>query len=137
MYLLDTNTLSELRAGKPNQSQAVRAWAAQVQPAALFVSSITILEIETGLRLLERRAPPQGQAIRAWFEAVRKRFAGRVLPFGEQAAIVCAGLHVPNPQSVKDGMIAAIALEHGLTVVTRNTKDFEKTGVALLNPWEF
>ncbi|WP_073355983.1 type II toxin-antitoxin system VapC family toxin [Lampropedia hyalina] len=137
MYLLDTNTVSELRSGKRGQSEAVRAWAAQVRPNQLFLSSITVLEIEIGIQLLENRHPPQGQAIRTWFENVRRSFAGRILAFSEDTAVVCARLHVPDPRSSYDSMIAATAIEHGFTVVTRNVKDFERTGVQLLNPWSF
>jgi len=67
---------------------------------------------------------------------VRAAFAGRILPFTDQAASLCAALHVPDPQSERDAMIAATALEHGFIVATRNTKDFEDTGVQLVNPWE-
>ena len=135
MFLLDTNVISELRHGKPNQSSQVRRWAAEQSTGRLFLSAITILELEQGIPALERRAPPQGSALRIWLTGVRDVFAGRVLPFTDQSATICASLHVPNPRSERDAMIAATAIEHGFTVVTRNTQDFVNTGVLLLNPW--
>jgi toxin FitB len=136
MFLLDTNVISELRQGKPNQSAEVRNWAARHRASTLYLSSITILELEKGILLLERRTPPQGAALRVWLTGVRAAFAGRILPFTEQAASLCAALHVPDPRSERDAMIAATALEHGFTVVTRNTQDFVNTGVQLMNPWD-
>ncbi len=136
MFLLDTNVISELRQGKPNQSPEVRSWAAQHQASTLYLSAITILELEKGILLLERRTPPQGAALRVWLTGVRAAFAGRILPFTEQAASLCATLHVPDPRSERDAMIAATALEHGFAVATRNTQDFVNTGVQLINPWK-
>ncbi len=135
MFVLDTNVISELRQGKPQPSAAVRRWAAGQPSHRLFLSAITILELELGIQALERRTPPQGSALRSWLAGVRAAFAGRILPFGENTAAVCASLHIPNPRSERDAMIAATALEHKFTVVTRNVVDFEATGVALINPW--
>ena len=135
MFLLDTNVISELRHGKPNQSSQVRQWAARQSTGRLFLSAITILELEQGILALERRTPPQGNALRIWLTGVRAAFAGRILSFTDDSATICAALHVPNPRSERDAMIAATALEHGFTVVTRNTQDFVNTGVLLLNPW--
>lgn len=137
MFILDTNVLSELRAGKRNQSPSVRKWAAQVRPEQMFLTSISVFEIEAGIRRLERLTPPQGEMIRHWFDTVRGHFSGRVLPFSEQAALICARLHIPDPMAMNDSMIAAIALEHGFTVVTRNTRDFESSGVGLIDPWAY
>ena len=136
MYLLDTNVLSELRKGKPNQSAEVRIWAAQQRASTLYLSAITILELEKGILLLERRTPPQGAALRVWLTGVGAAFAGRILPFTEEAASLCAALHVPDPRSERDAMIAATALEHGFIVATRNTSDFVNTGVRLVKPWD-
>ena len=135
MFVLDTNVISELRNGKPNQSAAVRNWAAGQPSNRFFLSAITILELELGILALERRQPPQGSALRAWLAGVRIAFAGRILPFTENTAPVCAALHIPDPRSERDAMIAATAIEHQFTVVTRNTADFKPTGVALVNPW--
>ena len=133
MFLLDTNVISELRAGKPAKSPAVRRWAAQQPVDTPYLSAITILEL--GVQALEYRTPPQGSALRGWLDGIRKAFDGRIIAFDEAAAVTCATLHIPDRRSDRDAMIAAIALKHRLAVVTRNTADFEKTGVALLNPW--
>jgi len=135
MYVLDTNVISELRQGKPKQSPDVRTWAAIVPVSQLFLSAISILELELGVLALERRTPPQGSALRAWLTGVRATFAGRMLPFTEHTASLCAAMHLPNPRSERDAMIAATALEHGMTVVTRNVADFMGTGVQLINPF--
>ena len=135
MFVLDTNVISELRHGKPNQSPDVRAWAAAQPTSKLYLSAITILELEIGIQALERRTPPQGSALRAWLTGVRAAFAGRILPFTVNTATVCASLHVPDPRSERDAMIAATAIEHRFTVVTRNVQDFANTGVPLVNPW--
>ena len=123
------------RQGKPSQSSEVRAWAAAQPASRLFLSAITILELEKGVQALERRTPPHGSALRAWLAGVRAAFAGRILPFTEYTAPLCAALHVPNACAERDAMIAATAIEHGFTVVTRNMPDFINTGVPLLNPW--
>jgi hypothetical protein len=93
------------------------------------------MELEMGILSLERKTPPRGSALRAWFEGVRDAFAGRVLPFTEGVAMRCARLHVPDRRSDRDSMIAATALEHGFSVVTCNVRDLEGTGTKLLNPW--
>ena len=135
MFVLDTNVISELRQGKPQPSVQVRNWAANQPSSKLYLSAITILELEIGIRALERRTPPQGSALRAWLAGVRLAFAGRVLAFTDTTAPVCAALHVPDRRSDRDAMIAASALEHGFAVVTRNVADYADTGVKLVNPW--
>jgi predicted nucleic acid-binding protein len=135
MFILDTNVISELRQGKPQQSMAVRQWAAGQPSNQLFLSAITLIELELGIQALERKTPPKGSALRHWLGSVRAAFAGSIFPFAENTAPVCASLHFPNPRSDREAMIAARAIEHRCTVVTRNTSDFEPTGAALLNPW--
>ncbi|SCK51754.1 hypothetical protein VAR608DRAFT_5214 [Variovorax sp. HW608] len=136
MYVLDTNVLSELRAGKSRIEPAVIQWAQSVPLSRIYLSAITILEIELGIRQLERRKPPQGTVLRAWFNGIPRAFEGRILPFTAEIAMCCAGLHVPDPAPERDAMIAATAMTHGMTLVTRNVVDFTRTGVTLLNPWE-
>jgi toxin FitB len=138
MYLLDTNVVSELRkirAGKADRN--VAAWADSVDAAELYLSVITVQELEIGVQLMERRDPAQGALFRAWLNShVLPAFAGRILPVDSAVALCSAALHVPAPRPVRDGLIAATALVHGMTVVTRNVADFEPTGVPTINPWD-
>lgn len=138
MYLLDTNIISELRKAKSGRADKnVIAWAADVSADSLFLSVITILELEIGIQLVEHRDAAQGTQLRAWLEGnVLPAFSGRILPIDVPVAQRCAKLHVPNPCSDRDALIAATALVHGMTVITRNIADFQATGAALLNPWD-
>jgi toxin FitB len=135
VFLLDSNVISELRDGKPQQSQLVRAWANQQMPTTLFLCATVVLELERGIQLLERRTPTQGQGLRRWLHLVLQQFEGRILPFNVKTAPICARLHVANPRSERDAMIAAVALEHRFAMVTRNTQDFVGAGLTLINPW--
>ena len=136
-FLLDTNVVSELRkarAGKANA--AVTGWASRVRAGSLYVSAITLLELELGVLQLERRDGAQGAVLRAWLDGhVLPAFAGRVLAVDAPVALQSARMHVPDRLSERDAMIAATAFVHRMTVVTRNVADFEASGVALLNPW--
>ena len=138
MYLLDTNVVSELRKVRAGRSDpGVAAWADQVEPGSLFLSTITLHELELGVLLMERRDAKQGSLLRQWLEqAVLPAFGGRILVVDAAVARRSAALHVPDPQPFRDGLIAATALEHNLVVVTPNLADFEATGVKLLNPWQ-
>lgn len=137
MYLLDTNVISELRkAGSGKANPQVIAWAAATDNALFYLSAISVLELETGILRKERKDAQQGKILRVWLEQqVLPAFAGKILPVDTQVARYCAGMHVPDPGSYRDTLIAATALAHDLTVVTRNTADFTATGVRLLNPW--
>jgi len=135
VFLLDTNVISELRVGKANPSAAVRRWAAATPANQLYLSAISVLELDTGVLLMERKDTQQGQILRSWLQSVLKEFSSQILPFGGTTAVLCAAMHVPNRRSDRDAMIAAAAKEHGYVIVTRNTNDFENCGVQLLNPW--
>ena len=136
MFLLDTNVISELR--RPDKADRnVVAWAGTIPAATFFLSAISILEIELGVLLIARKDAAQGAVLRAWIDdQILPRFDGRILAVDTAVAQRCARLHVPDPRAERDALIAATALVHGLTVVTRNVADFEPVGVALLNPWE-
>jgi hypothetical protein len=138
MYLLDTDVVSELRKTRSGRTDPnFAAWSAAAPVGMLYLSVVTILEIETGVIRVERRDVTQGRALRTWLEDhVLPAFDGRVLPIDTAVARRCAPLHVPNPVAELDALIAATALVHGMTVVTRNVADFVATGVALLNPWQ-
>ena len=136
MYLLDTNVISALR--RPDKADPLlREWAAGVPVSRFYLSVISILEIEHGVLLEIRKDKKQGALLRAWVDnEVLPRFEGRILPIDVDVTLQCARLHVPDPQPERDALIAATALVHKLTVVTRNVKDFLPTGVQVLNPWE-
>jgi predicted nucleic acid-binding protein len=137
MFLLDTNVISELRkarAGKADHN--VVAWVQNVPAESLFLSAIVVQELEIGALLAEWRGAPQGKILRTWLDDyVLPDFSERILPIDTAVARRSAALHVPNPRPIRDGLIAATALVHGLSVVTRNVTDFASTGVSLVNPW--
>jgi hypothetical protein len=139
MFILDTNVVSELRKAKAGRADPnVAAWAADAVTATLFISVITILELEAGILLVARRDSEQAATLRAWLDQhVLPAFAGRVLAVDTAVAQRCARLHVPDRKSDRDALIAATALVHGMTVVTRNVADFAAIGVALLDPWQW
>ena len=137
MFVLDTNVVSELRKVRVGKgADAVSKWAQRVDGASFHISAITIMELEQGILLLLRRDPAQAELLRDWLEAhVLTAFAPRILPVDTAIARRCASLHVPNPRAERDALIAATALVHGMTVVTRDERDFVGTGVTILNPW--
>ena len=137
MFLLDTNVVSELRKIRLGRADKnVAQWADSVDATQLFLSVITVQELEVGVLLAERRDPPQGAVLRAWLENhVLPAFEGRILPVDLKIAKRSAALHLPDPRPAMDSLIAATALVRGMTLVTRNVVDFQPTGVAMLNPW--
>lgn len=137
-YLLDTNVISELRKIGDGKADAnVVRWIGGREPADFCLSAITVLELERGILGVQRRDASQGARLRAWLDSrVRPEFAGRILPIDDAIATRCAHLHIPDRRNEVDALIAATALVHGLTVVTRNVRDFEGTGVVVIDPWQ-
>lgn len=138
MFLLDTNVVSELRKVRLGKADPhLTEWADSVDAGSLHISAITVLELEIGILQLERKDPRQGTVLRTWFDTlVLPEFNGRIFAVDTAVAQRCARLHVPDPRAERDALIAATALVHGMTVVTRNVADFEASGVPLLNPWD-
>ena len=138
MFVLDTNVISELRKVRLGKADVnVAAWTQTVDAADLFVSAITIMELELGVLSIERKDAAQGAMLRSWLEQhVLPEFSGRTLPVDTAVAQRCARLHIPDKRGERDALIAATAHVHGMTVVTRNVADFKPTGVPFLNPWE-
>jgi toxin FitB len=138
MFVLDTNVVSELRkakAGKANKG--VVDWAHRVPAALMFLSVISLQELEHGVLLAERRDRRKGKVLREWLDdSVLPAFADRIVPVDTPVALQAAALHVPDPAPVRDALIGATALVHGMTVVTRNTIDFERyAGLEVIDPW--
>lgn len=138
MFLLDTNIISELRkatAGKANSG--VVEWAREVPPAVNFLSVISLHEIAYGVLLAEHSDTRKGAILRNWMEEdVKPNFADRVIPIDETVATAAASFHIPDRAPLADSLIAATALVHGLTVVTRDHRGFSRfTDVEVLDPW--
>ena len=138
MLLLDTNVVSELRkvaSGRAHPNVVV--WNETVDPAETFISSVVLHELEIGVRLVEHNDPAAGKVLRNWLEnIVLATFSGRILPLDEAAAVQAARWHVPDPKPINDAYIAATAFTRRMTLVTRNVRDFDGMGVALVNPWD-
>jgi predicted nucleic acid-binding protein len=136
-YLLDTNVVLELRKIGDGKADAnVVAWVRREDAASFFLSAITILELERGILGVQRRDVLQGARLRAWLDShVRPEFAGRMIAMDDAVATRCAHLHIPDRRNEVDALIAATALVHGLTVVTRNVKDLDGTGTITVDPW--
>lgn len=137
IYLLDTNVVSELRkAGDGRADVNVINWAGNLSTRRLYISAIVLMELEVGVRGIERKDVSQGTMLRSWLDGhVKPFFSGRIVPIDENVAIECAKLHVPDRKSERDALIAATAIVHGMIVATRNVRDFSNTGIKVLNPW--
>jgi predicted nucleic acid-binding protein len=137
-FILDTNVISEFRKAASGRCHPnVKAWVEAVDPEAVYLSVITIMELEVGYLSLKRRDLLQAAHVKAWIsDYIPRVFRDRILVLDNAVALVCAGLHVPDKRPERDAIIAATALHYGLTVVTRNIRDFADMGVPLLNPWE-
>ena len=137
MYLLDTNVVSELRKSSSGKADLnVVHWASTANPETLYISVITVLELEMGILSMERRDPHQGDLLRKWLEEqVLPSFEGRILPIDIDIARKCAELHIPDKRAERDAMIAATAVIHRMKMVTRNVADFDQAGIEVINPW--
>jgi len=138
MFVLDTNVVSELRkakAGKANKG--LSDWATGVPVALMFLSVISLHELEHGVLLAERNDPPKGEVLREWLDSsVLLAFSDRILDVDPAVALQAAGLHVPDPAPFRDALIGATAIVHGMAVVTRNVSDFAGfAGLELIDPW--
>ena len=137
MYLLDTNVVSELRKAPVGKADPnVIKWASNTHPEMLYLSVITVLELETGILLVGRRDQHQGSLLRRWLEhQVLPAFDGRILSVDTAVARKCAELHVPDRRAERDATIVATALIHRMKVVTRNVADFDQSAIEIVNPW--
>ena len=137
MYLLDTNVISELRKlGDGKADARVTAWVSKRDAISFYISALTLMELEIGILRMERRDTMQGERLRTWMERhVLPEFQERTLPVDSAVALKCARLHVPDPRSERDALIAATAIVHGMTVVTGNVADFKTTGAEVIDPW--
>jgi len=141
MYLLDSNIISELRKAPAGQANpGVVDWAQATPSESLYISVITLMELEKGVQLKTRQDPVAAGVLHRWLtQRVLPAFRGKVLPVDEAVALENAGYHVPDPRPLADSLIAATAKVHGFCVVTRNAKDFEpfrqRHGLRVFNPW--
>lgn len=137
MFLVDTHVISEARKGARADPSVRAFWAeASSDDTPLFVSAITVGELRRGVELIRHRGDhPQAQVLERWLEQVLDDYSHRVLVLDGDAAQVWGRLRVPDPHNAIGKQIAAIALLHDLTVVTRNTEDFAGTSVRVLNPF--
>jgi toxin FitB len=137
MFLLDTNIISESRKlGTPRIDPRAARWFGQVDVETSFISAMTIFELERGVQNMERRDAKQGSVLRRWLnDQIVTTYEHRTLPLSREVALICAGLHIPDPKSERDAWIAATAIDSELTLVSRNVGDFASMGVKLINPF--
>jgi hypothetical protein len=133
-YLVDTNVISELRKGE-RVDPGVRAWFDELSVAQIFLSVLSLGELRRGVELIRRRDPVAAQSLASWLDGLGGTYADRILPVNQEIADTWGRLNVPDPLSVVDGLLAATAIVHGLTLATRNIEDVQRTGVACVNPF--
>jgi toxin FitB len=138
MFLLDTNIISESRKlGTSRIDPRAALWFAQVDVETSFISAMTLFELERGVGQMERRDAKQGAVLRRWLDdQIMTIYENRTLPLSREVALICAGLHIPDPKSERDAWIAATAIDAGLALVSRNRGDFAHMGVRLINPFD-
>lgn len=132
--LVDTNVISELKRGR-NADTSVADWFTAIPPERVFTSVVVLGEIRRGIELLARRDKRQADMIERWYATMRLRLGSRVLAVDEPVMTVWSRISVPEMLPAYDGLIAATALVHGMTVATRNTADYLRVGVDVTNPW--
>lgn len=132
-FLLDTNIVSEIRRRKPNRN--VAAWFESVRASELFLSVLVVGEIRQGIERLATRAPERAETLEKWLGQLVNTYGDRIAPITTEVAEVWGRLNVTERLPVVDGLMAATALTHGWTLVTRNVRDVAPTGVRLLNPF--
>jgi len=133
--LVDTNVISELKRGR-KVALPVVTWFESLLPENVFTSVIVLGEIRLGIELIARRDKLRSEALEQWYAMMRERLGSRVLAVDEPVITIWARLSVPNMLPVYDGLIAATALLHGLIIATRNTQDYRRAGVEVINPWQ-
>lgn len=134
-WLLDTNVVSELRKG-PRADPGVRAWVDAAEDSQLFTSVLVLGEVRRGIESIRRRDAVAAMALAQWLARLTETFDDRILSVDAQVADRWGSLNVPDPMPTVDGLLAATALVHGLTLVTRNVRDVARAGVKTLNPFE-
>ncbi len=137
MYLLDTNIISEMRlAAKGRGDPALMAWANCYEESLFYTNIVVLMEIERGILNVEKRDPAQASTLNQWLtNTVKQAFKGRVLTLDEGTASICASLHIPDRTPENDAWIAASAIQHDLTLVTRNVQDFQHPHLRVFNPF--
>jgi len=135
--LLDTNVLSELRKPVSQMDAGVRAWAADLIEDETYLSAVTITEVSRWVAARRRRDARQASLLESWLhDYVLVAYAERIIPVDTDVALIAGPLHLPNPRDYRDTFIAATAIYHGLTVATRNVRDYDAFDVPLINPFE-
>lgn len=134
-FLLDTNVISELRKGA-RAHEGVRRWFESLEPEEIFLSVVVTGEIRRGIEAIRRRDPRAAVTLDRWLKRVVSSYESRILPIDALVADAWGRLNVPDPLPVVDGLMAATAKVHNLTLATRNIRDVERTGVSIVNPFE-
>lgn len=135
-YIFDTNVVSELQKDPARTDPAVCSWAISTHSHEVSISAVTLFELARGIARIQHRDPHQARRLQERLDHSRTLYNGRILPIDAEVSQAAALLHAPDPRPILDSLIAATAIVHGLTVVTRNIKDFEPMGVPVINPWE-